>query len=226
MENPMKEKNPDVYNPTLRHYLAVFPLFVLVRLLQFTVRLETSDDGARKMSAPEKLVGVAWHSRIFFLSMCKYYYRDKIPMNGLVSASRDGAYLCAFFRLMKIGAVRGSHKRRGAHAVMELVESVKNGADVFITPDGPRGPANRAKEGFLLVAKESGARILALKITPTRCWRIRKAWDKFIIPKPFSTARVEPLEFKNHAELERAAAERGTTPAKLVEDFLNSDNID
>ena len=217
MENPMKEKNPDVYNPTLRHYLAVFPLFVLVRLLQFTVRLETSDDGARKMSAPEKLVGVAWHSRIFFLSMCKYYYRDKIPMNGLVSASRDGAYLCA---------VRGSHKRRGAHAVMELVESVKNGADVFITPDGPRGPANRAKEGFLLVAKESGARILALKITPTRCWRIGKAWDKFIIPKPFSTAWVEALEFKNHAELERAAAERGTTPAKLVEDFLNSDNID
>ena len=177
----MSEKRPDVYNPTLRHYIAVLPLFLLTRLLQSTVRLEAAAGDVAKMSSPERLVGVAWHSRIFFLAMCKYWYRDGIPMSGLVSASRDGAYLCAFFRLSKIGAVRGSHKRRGAAAVKELVDTLRGGGDVFITPDGPVGPKNRAKAGFALVAKESGARVLALKITPKSYWRIGKTWDKFIL---------------------------------------------
>ncbi len=219
-------KTTDVYVPKLRHYLTIFPLFVLVRLLQCTVRLKASNEDLKKLTAPSRLVGIAWHSRIFFLSMCKYYYRNKIPMTGLVSASRDGAYLCAFFDLMKILTVRGSHKRRGAHAVMELVESIKNGSDVFITPDGPRGPANKAKAGFALVAKESGARIVALKITPTRYIRINKAWDKFILPLPFSSARVTVLEYENYAEMENAATEQGKSSEELISDFLNSDNID
>lgn len=222
----MSEKRPDVYNPTLRHYIAVLPLFLLTKLLQSTVRLEASAEDVAKMSSPERLVGVAWHSRIFFLAMCKYWYRDNIPMSGLVSASRDGAYLCAFFRLSKIGAVRGSHKRRGAAAVKELVDTVRGGGDVFITPDGPVGPKNRAKAGFALVAKESGARVLALKITPKSYWRIGKTWDKFILPKPFSKAHIEVLEFKTYADLEHAAAEQNIPPEKLVENFLNSDNID
>ncbi len=224
--NLMKQSEANVYEPTLRHYAVILPFFLLIRMLQATVRLRSSERGRAAMSAPERLVGVAWHSRIFFLSMCKYEYRPKFPMNGLVSASKDGAYLCALFRLMGIGSVRGSHKRRGIRAVMELVDSIKGGSDVFITPDGPRGPKNKIKDGFAVVAKESGARIVALKITPKSYWRISKTWDKFIIPKPFSSAFVEPLEFKSYADLEAAAAERGTTPSRLIEDYLNSDGID
>ena len=222
----MKSNCPDVYEPTAWHYIAVFPFFAIVRLLQMTVRLKTSADNQKILSSPERIVGIAWHSRIFFLAMCKYYYRDKIPMNGLVSASKDGAYLCAFFRLMGIGAIRGSHKRRGAGAVMELVEAIKSGEDVFITPDGPRGPKNKAKAGFALVSKESGARILALKITPNSYWRISKAWDNFIIPKPFSTARVDVLEFKSYDDLKKAADARNAEVQNIVEDYLNEDGID
>ncbi len=216
----------DVYAPKFRHYLTVFPLFVFVRLLQSTVRLKTSNEDLKKLTSPERLVGIAWHNRIFFLAMCKYYYRDKFPMTGLVSASKDGAYLCAFFNMMNILSVRGSHKRRGANAIMELVDSVKKGSDVFITPDGPRGPMNKAKAGFTLVSKESGARILALRITPTRYIRIFKTWDRFILPLPFTSATVSTLEFKNYAELEKVANARNETPQKVVEDFLNSDGID
>ncbi len=222
----MEHKQSDVYAPTFRHYLAIFPLFVLVRLLQSTVRLKTSEEDLKRLSAPERLVGIAWHSRIFFLAMCKYYYRDKIPMTGLVSASRDGAYLCAFFNLMNILTVRGSHKRRGVNAVINLVESIKKGSDVFITPDGPRGPRNKAKAGFAIVAKESGARILALKITPKYYFRINKAWDKFILPLPFSSATVTTLEYTTYADLEKSATEQGKAPEELVSEFLNSDNID
>ncbi len=216
----------DVYAPKLRHYLTVFPFFALARILQTTVRLKASEGDLKIMTSPERVIGVAWHSRIFFLPMCKYYYRPKFPMTGLVSASKDGAYLCAFFKLFGILAARGSYKRRGARAVMELIDAIAGGSDVFITPDGPRGPANKAKAGFATVAKESGARIVALKITPRSYWRISKTWDSLIIPKPFSSATVKALEFANYAELDEYARARGKTPEEAVSDFLNSDNID
>ena len=90
---------------------------------------------------------------------------------------------------MKIGAVRGSHKRRGAHAVMELVESVKNGADVFITPDGPRGPRYRMSPGPIYAASKLGVPIVPLAINYSSCWKLN-SWDRFQIPKPFSKVSV------------------------------------
>ena len=222
----MTEKSPDVYNPTLRHYLTILPLYLFIRLLQLTVRIKTSERTAKILSSPENFIGVAWHSRILYLPFAKSIFRPTLPMTGLVSASKDGAYLCAIFNLMKILTVRGSHKRRGANSIIELINAVKNGSDVFITPDGPKGPMNKAKAGFVVVSKESNARIVAVKITPNRCWRISKAWDKFIIPKPFSSATFDVLEYKNFDELEKQSQETGKKPEEIITEFLNSDNID
>ena len=222
----MSEKTPDVYPPTLRHYLTMFPLFLFIRLLQMTVKIRTSEKTAQILTSSEHLVGVAWHSRILYLPFAKSIFRPKIPMTGLVSASKDGAYLCAIFKLLNIFTVRGSHKRRGTNAIMELISAVKYGSDVFITPDGPVGPKNRAKAGFTIVSKESGARIVALKITPNRYWRISKTWDKFIVPMPFSNAKIEVLEYKNYEELEKQSQEVGKKPEEIITEFLNSDNID
>lgn len=222
----MSEKKPHVYNPTLRHYLTMFPLFLFIRFLQLTVKIKASEKTAQILTSPEHFVGVAWHSRILYLPFAKSIFRPKIPMTGLVSASKDGAYLCAIFKLLNILTVRGSHKRRGVNSVMELINAIKNDSDVFITPDGPKGPMNKAKAGFAIVAKESGARIVVVKITPNRCWRISKAWDKFIIPKPFSTATFDVLEFKNYNELEKQSQETGKKPEEIITEFLNSDNID
>lgn len=101
----------------------LFPVYVAVRLWQATVRLEAEDAAAlARLKDPRRLIGLAWHNRIFFLPMCKYVFRPRLPMSGLVSASRDGAWLCAFFKFLGIGAVRGSSKRRGAHAIISMVE--------------------------------------------------------------------------------------------------------
>ena len=119
----MSEKTPDVYPPTLRHYLTMFPLFLFIRLLQMTVKIRTSEKTAQILTSSEHLVGVAWHSRILYLPFAKSIFRPKIPMTGLVSASKDGAYLVAFFKLMGINSIRGSKKRRGREAILDLVIS-------------------------------------------------------------------------------------------------------
>lgn len=205
---------------TFINYLAVFPLWAIYRLWAATIRIEASPDAVRNMSAPERLIGLAWHSRIFFLPICKFTYRKNFAMSGLVSASKDGAWLCAFFRFLGIGAVRGSYKRHGVTAIMGLVDTLKTG-DVFITPDGPRGPNQVAKRGFVQVARESGARILALKITPTKCLRV-KSWDGFMLPLPFSKVIIETRNFENLEALENAAAAANKKPEEFVGDWLNT----
>lgn len=216
----------DISAPSWRHYLLLFPVYLILRLWQATVRMRASDAVAlAQLRDPSRLIGLAWHNRIFFLPMCKYIFRPDLPMSGLVSASRDGAYLCAFFSFLGIGAIRGSSKRGGAHAIIQMISALKTTSDIFITPDGPRGPRYKCKSGFLSVAKESGARILLLRITPSAYWTINRAWDKFILPKPFSKVVVATREFKNYDEFIAAAEGAGKSPEDFAADFLSSDGI-
>ncbi len=52
--------------------------------------------------------------------------------------------------------------------------------------DGPKGPPEIAKGGAILMAKKSGATIIPVGFCANRQWRLN-SWDKFMVPKPFST---------------------------------------
>ena len=58
-----------------------------------------------------------------------------------------------------------------------------------ITPDGPRGPAYELGQGIIFLAQQSGAEVVPLNMEYSSCWRV-KSWDRFILPRPFSTVRV------------------------------------
>lgn len=214
------EKNPDVYKPTWLHYALIFPLFVAMRLLIASIRFYPTVSAAKYAAAPRRLVGIAWHRNIVFLAKSKVFFRPKFDMAGLVSASRDAAYLVAFFDLFGIRSVRGSQRRRGRQAVLELVETLAEGCDVFITPDGPRGPANVAKRGFFTVAEASGESLILLRFKPKSFFTI-PSWDKFIIPLPFTRVDVDACAFDNAAALESAAAALGKSVEEYATDFLN-----
>lgn len=203
------------------HYIVIFPVFIIVRLWQSSIRFKSDAASLAAMKSPERMVGLAWHNRIFFLPIAKSRYRSRFPMAGLISSSRDGAYLTALFSLMGISAVRGSTKHRGGFALLNLIDAVKGGSDVFITPDGPKGPKCAAKPGFLTVAKESGARILLLNIKPGACWTF-DSWDGFILPKPFSSVEISALNIENYNALLKAAEERGVSPEEFAANYMNS----
>lgn len=65
-----------------------------------------------------------------------------------------------------------------------------------ITPDGPKGPIYKSHPGVIRLASVSGLPILPICIDVPDCWRVAKAWDRFVIPKPFSKVSMivrEPL---------------------------------
>jgi lysophospholipid acyltransferase (LPLAT)-like uncharacterized protein len=111
------------------------------------------------------------------------------PAYALVSASQDGAWLTAFFALGGLRTVRGSSSRLGREAASALVEMLRAGNDVGITPDGPRGPCYELKPGGVIVARRTRAPILLIGGEFESAWRLR-SWDRFYIPKPFSRVRM------------------------------------
>ena len=58
-----------------------------------------------------------------------------------------------------------------------------------ITPDGPRGPAERVKPGIVAAAQHAGVPVVPATARPSRAWWL-STWDRFCIPKPFATIHV------------------------------------
>jgi lysophospholipid acyltransferase (LPLAT)-like uncharacterized protein len=91
----------------------------------------------------------------------------------------------------------------------ELERKIAQGYDVYITPDGPKGPRYNVGSGALWIAKEADIPILPANVECSRCWRLGR-WDGFIIPKPFARVDVTlgPLHKPVEAEQPRFKVER------------------
>lgn len=130
-----------------------------------------------------------WHNRLFLGAEIFRRFRRHRPVHALISSSKDGAWLEAFFEIVGMRAVRGSSSRGGREAATALVDVLRQGNDIGITPDGPRGPCYEVKPGALIVARRAHTPMLLLGGIFESAWRLR-SWDRFFLPKPFSRVRV------------------------------------
>lgn len=157
-----------------------------MRLWLATLRFECQVPQIDQNEGP--MILLLWHDRLFVASrLANDHFR--LPVMTLVSASKDGAWLVAFFKTMGLAAVRGSSNRRGAAALIALTRSMRAGNHAGVTPDGPKGPARVCKAGAVTLAKLTGAPFMILGISYQSCWRL-KSWDRFALPKPFSRVRI------------------------------------
>jgi lysophospholipid acyltransferase (LPLAT)-like uncharacterized protein len=69
------------------------------------------------------------------------------------------------------------------------VRALKGGAVVAVTPDGPRGPAERIKPGVVAAAQHAEVPIVPATARPVRAWMLG-TWDRMCIPKPFTAIEV------------------------------------
>ena len=165
-------------------------------------------------AAPEDLIGfnrydipvafTLWHNRLFVIAEVARRYRSKRKVHALVSASRDGAWLDAFFTASGLACVRGSSSKLGREAAGSLIDVLRQGGDIGITPDGPRGPCYDLKAGAVIVARRGRAAMVLVGIEYDSFWTL-KSWDRFIVPKPFSRVRMRsrlvlPEDFEAHRD--------------------------
>ena len=190
--------------------LVLWPLALLVRLWGRTLRFETTPEDFRAFTKKDEPVAIVlWHNRLFLSAEITCRYRQGRRPSALVSASKDGAWLDAFFSVAGLDTVRGSSSRLGREAAHALVEVIRAGRDIGITPDGPRGPRYEFKPGGLIVTRRTRAPMLLLGGEFASAWRL-KSWDGFYVPKPFSRVRmrcvvVSPEEFAGDRDTALAA---------------------
>jgi lysophospholipid acyltransferase (LPLAT)-like uncharacterized protein len=82
--------------------------------------------------------------------------------NVLISQHQDGEIIARIISRFGHRAVRGSSTRGGALALRELIRLGRSGADLVVTPDGPKGPRQAAKLGVVQLAKATGLPIVPL----------------------------------------------------------------
>jgi lysophospholipid acyltransferase (LPLAT)-like uncharacterized protein len=168
----------------------VWPFGFLLRLWGRTLRFDISPEDLRRYTkTDEPIAMVLWHNRLFLAAEILRRYRGGRPAYALVSASQDGAWLTAFFTLAGMRTVRGSSSRLGREAASALVDTLRAGHDVGITPDGPRGPRYDLKPGAVIVARRASVPVLLIGGEFSSAWRLR-SWDRFYVPKPFSRVRM------------------------------------
>ena len=163
----------------------------LARTVFATIRLRVTDNSGFLSNPPDgPRILVFWHNRIPAISIgfLRHYPRNHPSRKGvsvLTSPSRDGDILAAVMANLGMGSVRGSSSRRGSTAIRELTSLLESGADLAITPDGPRGPQYSLGPGAGFLAQKTGVPIMALHARYHRAIRL-KTWDRFAIPLPFS----------------------------------------
>lgn len=195
------------------HWAWVVPVALFLRLWLATLRFRCNVDRIDDSEGP--VVLLLWHDKLFVSSWIANRYFAR-PVTALISTSKDGAWLVAFFKFMGITAVRGSSNRRGAAALITLTRSMRAGNHAGITPDGPKGPALEFKAGAVSLARLTRSPFVVMGIRYHSCWRMR-SWDRFAMPVPFSRVDVTLLREPTPKEGEADEAIAARLQARLNE---------
>lgn len=99
-----------------------------------------------------------WHGQQLMIPLG---YRGPHP-EILISQHRDGEIIYRIIKWFGFGAVRGSSTRGGHKALRQLIRLSRQGVDLVITPDGPKGPRHHVQPGVVALAKLTGLPIIPL----------------------------------------------------------------
>src|SRR6266550_7599517 len=162
--------------------------FLLIKLIGKTIKFEVDGWENWEAAARDNHIPIYtfWHNRVFLAT----YFWQRRGIVVMTSRSFDGEYIARFIQRFGYGAARGSSTRGATGAVVEMVRLMRAGCPTAFTIDGPKGPRYVAKMGAALLAKKTGHPILPFTITADRFWEVKKSWDGFQTPKPFTRAIV------------------------------------
>ncbi|MBN1620709.1 lysophospholipid acyltransferase family protein [candidate division WOR-3 bacterium] len=113
-----------------------------------------------------------------------YFFRNR-GYRVLIGRHRDAEFISIISEKLGYRTLRGSSTRGATAAMRNIVKSLEKKQLVVITPDGPKGPSEKIKEGPLFAALKTGAPVIPIIVSYKRCYTFG-SWDKFRLAFPFS----------------------------------------
>ena len=147
----------------------------------------------KKFHAPDTLgdetfIMACWHGELLMIPYAYTRYKKNPHVKLVISEHFDGNLIAKTLNFFGFETIRGSSTRGGAKALIQSIKEIKNGYDLGITPDGPKGPRHEVQDGIVVMAQKANVNIVLVEIKPSAYWQLN-SWDKFVIPKPFGTIR-------------------------------------
>ncbi|MDF0643502.1 MAG: lysophospholipid acyltransferase family protein [Nitrospira sp.] len=132
----------------------------VIRCLGRSMRIESQGHEAADQlyQAGTRAIFAFWHARQLLMP---FAYRGE-RAHVLISQHQDGEIIARIVERFGFLAVRGSSTRGGVEALRELIRLGHSGADLVVTPDGPKGPAQVAKIGVIQLARATGLPIVPI----------------------------------------------------------------
>ncbi|MFC2073883.1 lysophospholipid acyltransferase family protein [Campylobacterota bacterium] len=154
---------------------------ILIRIIYFTTR--------RTFHVPdiipdERCVIGFWHGDLLMQPFNYYNWRKDPRIAVMISDHFDGELLAKTMKYYGLETVRGSTRKGAARALMQAIKKVRDGYDLGLTPDGPKGPRFSVSEGIIAIAQKTDCPIILQNSVPDKYWQLG-SWDRFVIPKPF-----------------------------------------
>lgn len=158
----------------------------IIRVIGMTVRWEIRDDAGVFDSSRKGLIWAFWHNRLLLFPWTHQEWFPQIPGTILTSPSGDGQIIADVCESFGIQAARGSSSKpeKGMSALITLAEKVREGHEIGITPDGPRGPIYTIQPGIVKLAQLTGVPIIPAHLHYSHYIQF-KTWDQFMVPLPF-----------------------------------------
>lgn len=158
---------------------------ILIRLIYLTNKKElepavTVDD--------EPLIFACWHGELLMLPYLYQRYRKTPHAKVLISSHFDGLLISKTIKYFGLDTISGSTNRNAAKVLIQGIKSLKDGYDIGITPDGPKGPRHQVADGVIVMAQKTNTKIVLIRMLPTKYWQFN-SWDRFTLPKPFGTLK-------------------------------------
>ena len=135
----------------------------------------------KPFSLDENFILCFWHGRLLMMPLS---WKKEKKINMLISEHPDGQLISKTIKYFGIDTIHGSSSKGGTKAIRNIIQSLKSGQSVGITPDGPRGPRMKINSTIIKIASLTGHKILPLSCSVKNKFFLN-SWDKFLIALPF-----------------------------------------
>lgn len=172
----------------LKRFLRATALLLVPFLASIFIRFLYLTNKKRFLIEPVELdeptIFACWHGELLMLPYLYKQYRKTPHAKVLISSHFDGMLISKTILYFGLGTIAGSTNRNAAKVLIQAIKTLRDGYDIGITPDGPKGPRHKVADGLVAMAHKTDAKIMLVRILPTKKWQLN-SWDKFEVPKPF-----------------------------------------
>jgi lysophospholipid acyltransferase (LPLAT)-like uncharacterized protein len=146
-----------------------------------------SEDSINALREGRPVVFTFWFQNISFL----LYYFGVRRMPILMTPQGKTDRVTRLSEWMGLRVAKGSLEGGGRHALVTLLEQVKNGSPVALAADGSRGPERKCKAGCFILAQEAGVPIIPVTWKAALRIKIPRRHGAIYFPLPFNSIEVK-----------------------------------